>query len=138
MPNLHWVKKIFFAVFGEISSFVSLLISRNHSTTCLIFFTKNVSNQRSILSVYGPCTEREKRGSHLPGLADGGRKKVWPFLNFFLFPDSASSLRYSKASCLNYLIHHAGFWIYVEVCQKMFDIYCKIVVRDVVNVFRHS
>jgi hypothetical protein len=32
----------------------AVLISRNHSITHLISFTKNGSNQRSILSVYGP------------------------------------------------------------------------------------
>jgi hypothetical protein len=33
---------------------VSILISRNHSITRLISFAKNGSNQRSIVSVYGP------------------------------------------------------------------------------------
>ncbi len=32
----------------------SVLISRNHSITCLISFSKSRSNQRSIVSVYGP------------------------------------------------------------------------------------
>ncbi len=52
-------QKIYLAVLEEIYNNVVLhwsavLISRKHSITCLISFTKNASNQRSILSVYGP------------------------------------------------------------------------------------
>jgi hypothetical protein len=61
MINLHWVKKIYFAVLEELyNSFVphwlAVLISRNNSITRqnLFFFTKNASNQRSSLSVYRP------------------------------------------------------------------------------------
>ncbi len=44
--NLHWVKKIYFAVLEEIYNYVvpqwsAVLISRNHSITRLISFTKN-------------------------------------------------------------------------------------------------
>jgi hypothetical protein len=50
---------IYFAVLEEIYNNVvphwsAFLISCNHSITRLISFTKNTSNQRSILSVYGP------------------------------------------------------------------------------------
>jgi hypothetical protein len=56
--NLHAIIStplIYFAVSEEIYNNVrpAILISRNHSITRLISFTKNVSNQRSILSVYG-------------------------------------------------------------------------------------
>jgi hypothetical protein len=73
-------------VFPHLSAF---LISCNHSIKCLIYFTKNVSNQRSILSVHGSRTEKTKREEReeaiLPGLAVEGVKTVWPFLNFFVF-----------------------------------------------------
>jgi hypothetical protein len=57
--HLQLVKKIYFAVLEEIYNNVvphwsAVLISFNHSITRLISFTKNCSNQRSILSVYGP------------------------------------------------------------------------------------
>jgi hypothetical protein len=51
--------KIYFAVLEEIYNNVvphwsAVLISRNHSITRIISFTKNASNQRSIPSVYEP------------------------------------------------------------------------------------
>ncbi len=57
--NVQWVKKIYFAILEEIYNSVVphwsvVLISCNHSITRLISFTKNASNQRSILSVCGP------------------------------------------------------------------------------------
>ncbi len=57
--NLQWVKKNYFAVLEEIYNNVVLhwsavLISCNHLITRLFSFTKNSSNRRSILSVYGP------------------------------------------------------------------------------------
>ncbi len=57
--NLQWVKKVYFAVLEEIYNNVvphwsAFLISCNHSTSRLISFTKNDSNLRSILSVFGP------------------------------------------------------------------------------------
>ena len=57
---------MYFAVLEEIYNNVvphwsAVFISPNHSITCIISFTKNASNQRSILSVYGP------RGLHLLG-----------------------------------------------------------------------
>ncbi len=53
--------KIYFAVLEEIYNNVFprwsvILISCNHSITRLISFTKNGSNQRSILSLYGPSS----------------------------------------------------------------------------------
>ncbi len=55
---LQWVKKIYFAVLEEIYNNVvphwsAILQSFNYS---LISFIKNASNQRSILSVYEPCS----------------------------------------------------------------------------------
>jgi hypothetical protein len=52
-------KKIYYAVLEEIYNNVvphwsAFLISCTHSITRLISFTKNASNQISILSVYGP------------------------------------------------------------------------------------
>jgi hypothetical protein len=52
-------QKTCFAVLEEIYNNVvphwsAVLISCNHLITRLISFTKNSSNQRSILSVYGP------------------------------------------------------------------------------------
>jgi hypothetical protein len=49
--NLHQIKKIYFAVLEAIYNNVvphwsAVIISRNHSVTRLIFFTKNASNQR--------------------------------------------------------------------------------------------
>ncbi len=56
-------QKINFAVLEEIYNNVvphwsAVLICCNHSITRLISFTKNGSNQRSILSVYGPRSKR--------------------------------------------------------------------------------
>ncbi len=55
------MSKKYFAILEEIIKMLfllaCLLISCNNSITRLIFFfTKNASNQRSILFVYGPCT----------------------------------------------------------------------------------
>jgi hypothetical protein len=55
--NLQCVQKIYFAVLEEICNNVvphwSVLQSFNYTPS----FCKNVSNQRSVLSVYGPRTE---------------------------------------------------------------------------------
>jgi hypothetical protein len=56
-------QKIYFAVLEEIyhnavPQCSAVLISCNHSIMRLISFSKNGSNQRSILSVYGPREER--------------------------------------------------------------------------------
>jgi hypothetical protein len=53
------VKKIYFAVLEEmynnvVTHWSAFLISCNHEITRLISFTKKASNERSILSVYGP------------------------------------------------------------------------------------
>jgi hypothetical protein len=64
---------MYFAVLEEIYNNVvphlsAVLISCNHSTTRIISFTKNASNQRSVVSVYGPrnwVQEKKLRGIHL-------------------------------------------------------------------------
>ncbi len=57
--NLQWVQKNYFALLDElitnaVPDWSVVFISCNHSITRLISFTKDASNQRSILSVYGP------------------------------------------------------------------------------------
>jgi hypothetical protein len=75
--NLQCVQKIYFAVFEEIYNNVvthwsAVLISWNHPITCLISFTKKASNQRSILSVNGPCAAIDHPGILLLSENQGG------------------------------------------------------------------
>ncbi len=64
---------------------VSSLISCNHSITRLISFTKNGSNQRSILSVYRPLTREytakkkcRKFEANIPRKGISGPKSQFP------------------------------------------------------------
>ncbi len=54
--NLQWVKNIYFAV---LEKFVTMLVSSFNLSQSVNYapylFCKNGSNQRSIVSIYGPC-----------------------------------------------------------------------------------
>ncbi len=88
--NLHWVQKIYFPVLEEIYNNVvphlsAVLISCNHSIPRIISFTKNCSKQRSIVSVYGPCS----RGWH----------STWQLLNMAAVP---------RGFCSTWLLLHVA------------------------------